>query len=170
MDALAVAIAAGLTIPRLTFRHVFRLSFHFGLFQFLMPVTGWLAGRAIERYIAPCDHWVVAGVLGFVGCRMLWEARNHAFDSRDDPTRGWMLVGLSIATSLDALAVGLSLALLRVSIWTPSLVIGIVAGILTMLGIRFGNSIGRRFGRVAAVCGGLVLLAIAGRVLVAHIT
>lgn len=169
MDALAVAIAAGLVIPRLTYRHIFRLSFHFGLFQFLMPVTGWLAGRTIEGYIRPYDHWLVFGILAAVGLKMLWESRIHRdSENRDDPTRGWLLVGLSIATSLDALAVGLSLAFLKVSIWTPSLVIGIVAAALTLLGICFGNRIGRRFGKLAEAFGGVVLIAIAVHVLAAH--
>lgn len=170
MDALAVSIAAGLTLPRVTHRHVFRLAFHFGLFQFLMPVIGWLAGRTIAVHLNDYDHWIVFGMLGFIGGKMLWEAWKHdEADEREDPTRGWKLVMLSIATSLDALAVGLSLALLQVSIWGPSVVIGLVAGLLTMLGIRFGSQIGGRFGRWAETAGGLVLIGIGVRVLALHL-
>ena len=169
MDALAVSIAAGIVIPRVTGRHVFRLAFHFGLFQTLMPIVGWLAGRTLAGYVSGIDHWVVFGVLSVIGGKMLWEARDeHEREERDDPTRGWLLVVLSVATSIDALAVGLSLAFLRVSIWTPSVVIGVVAGVLTMLGIRFGSRLGRRFGRAAEAVGGLVLIGIGVKVLMSH--
>lgn len=169
MDALAVAIAAGLAIPRVTFRHVFRLSFHFGLFQFMMPVIGWLAGRTLETYISAYDHWVACALLGFIGGKMLWEAYgDHESEKREDPTRGLILLTLSIATSIDALAVGLSLAFLQISIWMPSIVIGLVAGILTMLGICFGSRLGGRFGKWAEVAGGLVLIGIGLKILISH--
>lgn len=170
MDALAVSIAAGMTLPRVTPRHVFRLAFHFGLFQALMPIIGWLAGTTIAERISNYDHWIVFGMLAFIGGKMIWEAWKHdEADEREDPTRGWKLVMLSVATSLDALAVGLSLAFLRVEIWGPSIVIGLVAGLLTMLGIRFGSQIGDRFGRWAEVAGGLVLIGIGTRVLTLHL-
>ena len=170
MDAMAVSIVAGLTLPRVTHRHVFRLAFHFGLFQFLMPIIGWLAGRTIAAYISGYDHWIVFGMLGLIGGKMVWEALKHdEADSREDPTRGWLLIMLSVATSLDALAVGLTLAFLRVSIWGPSIVIGLVAGVLTMLGIRFGSQLGARFGRWAEAVGGLVLIGIGLRVLALHL-
>ena len=171
MDALAVAIAAGMTLPRVTGRHAFRLSFHFGLFQCLMPILGWLAGRTVDRYIAAFDHWIAFGLLCFLGAKMLWEARGHAQEesTRSDPTRGWTLLTLSVATSIDALAVGLSLAFLQVSIWSPSVVIGLVAGGLTFLGIRFGSRLGQQFGHWAERCGGLVLLFIGVRILITHL-
>ena len=167
MDALAVSIAAGIALERLTPRHVFRLSFHFGLFQFLMPVLGWLAGTTIASYISDYDHWVAFALLLLIGGRMIRDARStQEPESRPDPTRGWTLVTLSIATSLDALAVGLSMAFMQVSIWAPSIVIGIVACALTAIGISFGSRIGRRFGRWAEAFGGLVLIGIGTRILV----
>ncbi len=170
MDAFAVSIAAGLSIPQLTRRHIFRLAFHFGLFQSMMPVIGWLAGLSVEGFVGVYDHWVAFGLLTFLGGKMLWEAATDAERKRaGDPTRGLMLVTLSIATSLDALAVGLSMAMLRVSIWLPSVIIGLVAGGLTTVGIRFGSRIGAKYGRAAEVLGGLVLLAIGARVLVSHL-
>ena len=118
MDAFAVAIAVGLSIPALTRRHVFRLAWHFALFQAMMPVIGWLAGRTVSSYIAAFDHWVAFGLLSVIGGKMIYEAGHpeQAAD-RGDPTRGLMLVTLSVATSIDALAVGLSLAFLDLSIW-----------------------------------------------------
>jgi manganese efflux pump family protein len=170
MDAFAVSIAAAVILPRVTPRHVFRLAFHFGLFQFLMPVVGWLAGRGLTEWIGAFDHWLAFGLLAFVGGKMLWEAwTSEPEAARADPTRGWMLVTLSVATSLDALAVGLSLAFVRVSVWTPSVAIGLVTGTLTALGIRFGSRLGRRWGRGAELVGGLVLLLIGVKILVGHV-
>ena len=170
MDAFAVSVAAGLIIPALTYRHIFRLAFHFGLFQFLMPIVGWLAGRTISEYIHGYDHWIAFGLLTFIGGKMLREAfRPEHERSKADPTRGLLLVTLSIATSLDALAVGLSMAFLQISVWMPSVVIGLVAGTLTALGIAFGNRISGRFGRLAEILGGLVLVGIGLQTLVSHL-
>lgn len=170
MDAFAVSIATGITLREINARHVFRLAFHFGLFQFLMPVIGWLAGLSLYRWISTFDHWIAFALLGFIGGKMLWESFDHdADEERGDPTRGWMLVTLSVATSIDALAVGLSLALLDVSIWTPSVVIGIVAAAMTAVGMRFGSRLGARFGRVAERVGGIVLILIGLRILATHL-
>lgn len=167
MDALAVAIATGLSLPKVTHRHVFRQAFHFGLFQFMMPVIGWLAGTTVASYISTFDHWVAFALLTFVGGKMIWEARKAEHERRKgDPTRGWSLVTLSVATSLDALAVGLAIGIKGASIWTASLIIGLVAATLTAVGIIFGGRLGPKFGRVADVVGGLVLIAIGVKVLV----
>ena len=171
MDALAVSIAVGLTVAPVTARHTFRLAFHFGLFQFMMPIVGWLAGREMASHIDAYDHWVAFGLLCFVGGKMLWEARGQKEPDREtDPTRGLTLVTLSVATSIDALAVGMSMALLGVSVWIPAVVIGIVAGALTTVGISFGSRIGPRWGPWAAAAGGCVLLLIGVRILLSHIS
>jgi putative Mn2+ efflux pump MntP len=171
MDAFAVAIATGLTLPSVTPRHTFRLAFHFGLFQFLMPVLGWFGGSQLATHIGGWDHWLAFVLLSFVGGKMLWEARHGEEEVRDrrDPTRGWSLVTLSVATSVDALAVGLSLAFLGESIWAPSAVIGIVAAALTTVGLEFGSRIGPRWGKWAEILGGCVLLLIGARILAGHL-
>lgn len=170
MDALAVAIAAGLTISPITPRHVFRLAFHFGLFQFIMPILGWIAGRELADWIGGYDHWVAFGLLSFVGGKMIWEARQPKdSQSKADPTRGLMLVTLSLATSLDALAVGVSMAMLGVSVWGPSVVIGLVAAALTALGVLFGARLGPRWENWAEVVGGSVLLVIGAHILGSHL-
>lgn len=172
MDAFAVAVAAGLTLDRVTPRRTFRLAFHFGLFQALMPILGWAAGLTVRSAIERWDHWVAFVLLAFVGGRMLWEAHRggEGAGERRDPTRGWTLVLLSVATSIDALAVGLSLAVLRVSIWVPALVIGIVAVAFTAGGMHLGRWVGglERMARIANVVGGLVLIAIGLRILWDH--
>ncbi len=173
MDALAVSIAAGLSIPRVTLRHTFRLAFHFGLFQALMPVIGWLAGRQAALWVAGYDHWVAFGLLGAVGGKMLLDAaRGRATERSEagDPSRGVTLVALSVATSLDALAVGLSMAMVQVSVWLPAVVIGLVAAGFTAVGVTFGSRLGSRFGRLADLAGGCILLAIGVRILVEHLS
>lgn len=170
MDAFAVALGAGLSLPQLTGRHLFRFGFHFGLFQALMPIIGWLAGVTVRVYIESYNHWLAFGLLSLVGGKMLWEARHTDADRPrgGDPTKGLTLVLLSIATSIDALAVGLSLAILGVDIWTPALVIGLVAGVLTICGMLLGRRLGQRWETGVEVLGGLVLIAIGVKILLEH--
>jgi len=170
MDAFAVAVASGVVLPRITPRHVFRLSWHFGLFQFLMPILGWGAGRTVAGLIEDIDHWVAFALLVLVGGRMICSASNPDGGSfHGDPTRGTMLVMLSIATSIDALAVGLSLAMLRMSIWQPAAVIGVVAATLTALGLAIGQRVGTLLGKRMELVGGLVLIGIGLRVVITHL-
>jgi len=171
MDAFAVALGAALVLPRLSGRHLFRFGFHFGLFQALMPILGWLAGLTVRRWIEAFDHWIAFGLLLFVGGRMLWEARSgDEPEQRGDPTKGWSLVLLSVATSIDALAIGLSLAVLGVSIWMPALVIGVVASVLTVVGMWLGRRLGQAWGPRVETMGGLILIGIGVRILIEHLT
>ncbi len=171
MDAFAVAISAGLTLDRVDTRQTFRLAWHFGLFQALMPVIGWLAGLTLATWIAPSDHWIAFGLLAIIGGKMIYEALRAPEEERrrSDPTRGWTLILLSIATSIDALAVGLSLALLHVPIWYPAVVIGIVAGVFTAVGMHLGHRFGALLGRRMEIVGGVILIAIGVRILVDHL-
>ena len=170
MDAFAVCLGAG-TQPRTAGpRQTFRLAFHFGLFQFLMPVVGWFAGVTIERYIAAFDHWIAFGLLAFVGVRMVRSGfSNEQEVHNNDPSRGWTLVLLSIAVSIDALAVGLSLGLIGVTIWYPAVVIGVVTGLVAWLGLRLGNKLGGKFGKRMEIAGGIILILIGVRILLAHL-
>ena len=170
MDAFAVALGAGLVLQPLTARHVFRLAFHFGLFQAVMPILGWGAGAAVQRYIERWDHWVAFGLLAFIGGRMIHEAlRPREERLPSDPTRGLSLVVLSIATSIDALAVGLSLAMLGVRIWVPAIVIGLVCATLTAVAMLLGGRLAAGWGRRVEILGGVVLLAIGLKVLLEHL-
>ena len=171
MDAFAVSIAAGLSLPQVTRRHVFRIAFHFGLFQWMMPVVGYLAGTTLAEHLVAFDHWVAFALLSFVGGKMLWEARKADDDTaaHNDPTRGLMLVTLSVATSLDALAVGLSMAFSRVAVWWPAIVIGLVACALSAVGITFGSRLGGRWEQRAEILGGVVLIFIGARIFISHL-
>ncbi len=168
-DAFAVCLAAGALNETRGPRPAFRLAFHFGLFQFIMPVLGWLAGATMEPLIRNYDHWLAFGLLGFVGVRMINSAlRGHARQS-EDPSRGWTLVLLSVAVSIDALAVGLSLGLLGIFVWYPAIFIGVMTGILSLVGLRVGQGLGSQFGKPAEIIGGVVLIGIGLRILLAHI-
>jgi manganese efflux pump family protein len=172
MDAFAVAIVTGLTLNPMTPRHVFRLAFHFGLFQALMPVLGWFAGRAVHQYIEAFDHWIALGLLAFVGGKMLWESfHDDGGDGKtaSDPTAGWSLVVLSVATSIDALAVGLTLAMIGSPIVLPAIVIGIVAAAFTTVGMALGRRIGSTWGKRVEVLGGLILIGIGTKIVIEHL-
>jgi len=168
MDAFAVSIGASASNRQMAPRAPFRLSFHFGLFQCLMPIAGWLLGAQVARLIAWSAAWVAWALLTFVGAHMIYTALHPSRESyRVDPSRGMTLVTLSVATSLDAFAVGFSLAMLRVSIWYPAVVIGLVTGTLSLVGVRLGARLGARVGRPMEVIGGALLIGIGVRILLA---
>lgn len=170
MDAFAVSISAGLN-RRLSKLQVLRLSSSFGFFQFAMPLIGWYIGQQVSGYFGAFDHWIAFGLLIFVGGKMLWEARgSENSEEKSDPTKGAMLLVLSLATSIDALSVGLSLAFLGVSVLIPSLIIGMITFALSAFGAGFGSRIGRRWGIWAEVAGGCVLILIGLRIVVAHLS
>ena len=172
MDALAVALAAGVSLQSVSLRQTFRLAWHFGLFQALMPVVGWAGGLTVRSAIERYDHWVAFCLLAVVGGNML----KGAFEGdggdrrRKDPTRGLTMVMLATATSIDALAVGLSLSMINVSIWMPAAIIGIVALVFTAAGMHLGRLISSapRFSRYAEAAGGIVLFIIGFRILHDH--
>lgn len=170
IDAFAVAMGVGAALGRVSPRQMFRLSFHFGLFQFMMPVLGWLAGAQLVAVIGRVDHWIAFGLLAVIGGRMLRESfRAEGEEIASDVTRGLALVSLSIATSIDALAVGLSLAFLKVGVLLPSVVIGIVAAAMTATGMRLGQRGSARIGRHMERIGGVVLILIGIRIVIEHL-
>lgn len=166
MDAFSVAVASGVILGKVSRRQAFRLSFHFGFFQFAMPVVGWTLGYLVAEQIRSFNHWLAFGLLAMVGGKMVWEALHPEEESLPrDPTRGVSLVMLSLATSIDALAVGLSLALINVPVLFPSIVIGVVASSMTLLGLQLGGRVGHLLGRRMEIVGGLVLIAIGFKIL-----
>jgi len=161
-DAFSVALGVGARWAGR--RQVFRLVFHCGLFQLLMPLAGWGAGGVVLGPARACGPWIAAAILAIVGARMVHESFAGKERPRGaDPTRGWSLVGLSVATSLDALAVGVGLAAVESPIFPAALVIGVVAGLMTLVGMRLGRRIGVWIGRRAELLGGLVLIGLAVR-------
>jgi putative Mn2+ efflux pump MntP len=166
MDAFAVSVANGCRIKRVTLRDALWSGWWFGGFQMLMPVLGWLGGLVLRDLIQSFGHWVAFGLLVFVGGKMLVEAvrgGKHEGEAERRSTRD-MLV-LAIATSIDALAVGLSLSILRVSIWWPALLIGLVTFAFSLTGTLLGCTIGKLVKGKAEIVGGLVLIVIGIRIL-----
>lgn len=170
MDAFAVAVATGVALRTVSPRQTFRLAWHFGLFQALMPILGWSLGLTVRDHIEAYDHWIAFGLLTYIGVKMIREAFEEEKQGRGDPTRGFSLVMLSVATSIDALAVGLSLSMLGVSVWWPALVIGLVALAFTAAGLHLGKTVARaeRIGTCSELAGGAILIAIGLNILREH--
>ena len=165
MDAFSVAVGVGLTA--FGRRQIFRLSWHFGFFQFAMPLIGWQAARYLSSGIGTYGVWVGAGLLLLVGARMIREGLKKKREEapRVDPTRGWSLVVLSTATSIDALAVGFGLGLAGDSLLPACVLIGITAGSMTCFGMILGRTLAARVGTYAETAGGVVLVLLAVRML-----
>lgn len=164
-DAFAVGLGVGTTCcaPR----QIFRLSFHFGLFQFMMPLIGWLSGKHILAWVAAWGPWISFGLLMFIGIRMMVEGLKPAEDRKEccDPTRGFSLVMLSVATSIDALGVGFSLGVLNQNMYMVAFWIGIVAAAMTCLAMKIGHRLSQRFASRIEIIGGLILIIIALKLL-----
>lgn len=170
MDCFAVSLGIGTSPVKKDVRTVFRLTFHFGLFQGLMTFLGWLAGSSIVNLIANFDHWIAFSLLAWVGVRMVRESLSTKEEEDPcNPSIGKTLIMLSVATSIDALAVGLSLAFVDGSILVSSLVIGVTSLVLSMVGLFIGGKLGCKFGKRMELVGGLVLIGIGIRVLVSHL-
>ena len=171
MDAFAVSLTNAALVENLHFRHGFRTALFFGVFQAIMPVIGWAAGITFSTYIQSFDHWVAFILLAFVGGKMVWEGLfskeedGCVDDCRHLPT----LLLLSIATSIDALAVGLTFAMIKVSIITPALLIGGITFVVCMLAWFIGRRLNSAIGRHASLMGGLVLIGIGIKILVEHL-
>jgi manganese efflux pump family protein len=169
MDAFSVAIALGAAGRSHPAGAMIRLATAFGVFQFIMPILGWLLGRTVVSYIEDYDHWIAFALLTIVGIRMIKEYFDKEEKERTkDPTKGWSLLMLSTATSIDALAVGVSFAFFDVNIYYAGAVIGIVCFIITALGMFFGKALSRILGKKAVLIGALVLIAIGIKIVVEH--
>jgi putative Mn2+ efflux pump MntP len=172
VDAFAVALASGVSLCQVNGRQTFRLAFHFGLFQAMMNIIGWAAGLTVRTVLENIDHWLAFTLLALVAAKMIKDsiAGREEEAKKIDPTRGYTLVMLSVATSIDSLAVGLSFSFLNISIWLPAAIIGIVATLMTIVGLRLGCLLGAasRIGARAEIAGGLVLLGIGINILHQH--
>lgn len=170
MDAFAVSVTSGFTIKQLHVKHALRIAAFFGIFQAVMPLVGWLAGLGFRGLISGIDHWVAFGLLSFIGLKMIYESTKMGPDRRTtDPLNIFVLLLLSVATSMDALAVGLSLSLLKVSIISPAIIIGLITFGLSFLGVYVGDRFGHFFENKIEVAGGLILIAIGVKILVEHL-
>jgi len=169
VDAFSVAIGIGATNNKKSWFPVLRLAAAFGIFQFVMPIIGWLAGLTVVEIISSFDHWIAFGLLALVGGKMIWGGfEKESDEEKADQTRGWPLLLLSIATSIDALAVGFSFSVLKNPILFPAVIIGVVCFFMTVTGMVFGKVLAKIFGRKVEIFGGLVLIAIGVKILIDH--
>jgi len=172
MDAFAVSVGLSVLPGGLKKSQRLRLAVFFGFFQFLMPLIGWLAGQGFLDYIRDVDHWVAFGLLFFIGGKMVVESFRNGGSAKKvsgDPTKGVTLILLSVATSIDAFAVGLSFAAIQQKILYPSIIIGAVAFVMTLLGTKIGPAIGKIVGKRAELFGGLILIFIGIKILTEHL-
>lgn len=173
MDCFAITIGMACGVRGLTMRQAVRMAAYFGGFQFVMPIAGWLAGDRLLGVIRHFDHWVAFGLLALIGGRMIWESVEMSDEEkacRPDQTRGQRLLLLALATSIDALAVGLSLGVVGTSVLYPAAIIGVTSFVLTIVGARLGPIVGRVVGKRAELVGGIILIGIGVKILLEHLT
>ena len=167
MDAFAVSICKGLSLKNLKTRHAALVGLYFGGFQFLMPVIGWALGYRFERVIESVDHWIAFGLLAIIGLSMIREAKQNE-ELNDDLSFKTMLL-LAIATSIDALAVGVTFAFLQVRILPASALIGVTTFLLSALGVYIGHLFGLKYKARAEIAGGVILILIGVKILLEHL-
>jgi len=171
MDAFAVSIVNGITIKHQRMNNAIKLGLSFGSFQAFMPFIGWLAGLSLRDFISGVDHWIAFGLLSFIGCKMIYESKKiETSEKQAHSLSVFVLFMLSFATSIDALAVGVSFAFLKISIATPIIVIGVVTFLLSFLGVFIGNKVGHFFENKIEIVGGLILIAIGIKILIEHLS
>ncbi len=171
MDSFTVSICSGMTMNPLRLRHAVRIAFAFGLFQALMPVLGWFGGLAFRQFITAYDHWVAFALLAAIGGKMIHESfQGDACERTIDVASLSVLLVLSVATSIDALAVGLSLSFIDVPIAAPVITIGAVTALLCLGGVYVGRRCGSLLHSRALLLGGLILVGIGLRIVISHLT
>jgi putative Mn2+ efflux pump MntP len=169
MDSFSVSITNGLATKTFKVRNAFKIGIFFGAFQAMMPVVGWFAGIHVLDLISGFDHWIAFGLLASIGCRMIYESVKMESKKLQDSPKISLLLTLSVATSIDALAVGLSFSFLRIPIIVPAIIIGVVAFSLSFLGVYLGGKLGRFLGNKVEILGGVILVVIGIRILVEHL-
>jgi len=167
MDAFAVSIASGITIHNLKLRHAVTIAVWFGIFQALMPLLGWVLGGQVVKYVQGCDHWLAFGLLSFIGAKMIYEAfKIEEAEEKTNPLEIYVLFILSIATSIDAFAVGLALAVRCVSIVVPVIAIGVITFFMSLAGVFIGDRSGHFFEKKIEIVAGIVLIGIGLKILI----
>jgi putative Mn2+ efflux pump MntP len=170
MDCFAVSITSGIAIKNLRINNALQIALFFGSFQAIMPVIGWFAGRGLRDFISGVDHWVAFGLLGLIGLKMIYESTKLESDKKEiNPLNIYVLSMLSIATSIDALAVGVSFAFLKISLVTSIIIIGTITFILSFIAVFVGNRMGHFFENKIELAGGLILIGIGTKILLEHI-
>ena len=171
MDAFAVAITCGINIGQQKFKSALKIALFFGSFQAFMPILGWLVGFSFLELIEDIDHWIAFGLLTLIGCRMIIESvRCEGKKGQVKELTNYVLLTLAIATSIDALAVGISFAFLDIFILIPALIIGIITFFISFTGVYIGHKLSKYFGTKMGLIGGLILILIGIKILIEHLS
>lgn len=168
MDAFTVAVTSGIIIKNDIKRNAFRVGLYFGLFQAIMPLIGWFIGLQFKEYITMIDHWIAFGLLGFLGLKMIYESFKEEESKDFNPSDNKTLIILAIATSIDALIVGITFAFMEISIVTAVTIIGVITFILSYAGVYIGRYFGQLLNRKAELLGGIILIIIGIKIVVEH--
>lgn len=169
-DSFAVSVSCGLLKQEIRFKQAVPIAFSLAFFQAAFPVIGWLAGKTLHDLIYSVDHWIAFGLLAFIGIKMMVEgAKPNGTLQNFNPFRKRVIIGLSIATSIDALVVGLSFGFLEIPILFPVLIIGAITFIASMLGMLFGKNISAKRSKQSLILGGIILFGMGVKILVEHI-
>lgn len=168
MDAFAVAITSGIVIKENLVKNSIKISAYFGTFQAIMPLLGWIAGLKLADYVSQFDHWVAFGLLGLIGAKMIYESTNGKEDSEFNPLHNKVLFFLAIATSIDALAVGITFAFLQVPIVHSIILIGLITFAISFSGVLLGRKFGQVLKSKAELIGGLLLIIIGFKIVIEH--
>lgn len=173
MDAFAVSVCKGLNMRgKINFKHAGVIALFFGGFQALMPLIGYFLGIGFEKYITKIDHWIAFLLLGFIGGKMVVEAIkewNAEDKQEEDKLEIKELLVLAVATSIDALAVGITFAFLNVNIWSAISIIGVTTFVLSIIGVVIGNKFGSKYKSKAELAGGIILVLMGIKILLEHL-
>lgn len=169
MDAFAVSICKGLSVRKVSVKHMLLTGLWFGGFQALMPLLGYFAGIHFADFVSGVDHWISFLLLGYIGFNMIREAISDEEEDINPDFSFRTMFAMAVATSIDALAVGVSLAFLKVDIWTAVLLIGIITAAFSMAGVWIGNIFGSRYKKASEIAGGLILIFMGVNILLQHI-
>jgi putative Mn2+ efflux pump MntP len=168
-DAFAAAISKGVALRRPSFLQALRIGLIFGVVETITPIIGWLLGTIASGWIEAVDHWVAFGILAAIGGKMIHEGLGGEEKERKESHNLGVLVLTAIGTSIDAMAIGATMALLNVNIWVMSLMIGSATFMMATIGVLAGHHIGTRAGKAAEILGGLCLIAIGSKILIDHL-
>ena len=170
MDAFSVSICKGLSIKKYKIKNSIIIGLYFGLFHMLMPIIGYFLGYSFERFITSIDHWIAFILLSLIGFHMIKESCSKGKKKEDASIKFNSMFPLALATSIDCLAVGITMAFLRVNIYLSSIIIGITTFIFSVIGVKIGNAFGRKYEKNAQLFGGIILIIIGFKILIEHLS
>ena len=169
MDAFAVSVCKGLAMKKMSWKKAIIIGLYFGIFQAVMPVIGYFLGTTFERFITNVDHWIAFILLVGIGINMVKEAFDKESENKNDNVDVKTMLVLSIATSIDALAIGITFACLKIHIVMPVITIGLITFIISVIGVKIGNRFGNKYEKKAEIIGGVILILLGIKILLEHL-